>query len=408
LTKYYYLGPWVWRDDPETGPAWIAPAGTLGLFDMRAISPSEAYGFFCTTEPLDSSYIALNDGTDFREYHTTQAQRDAWRSALGLKLSELPDSITLLRDIVVKIFEELGDPEGGERFLPPTCTHRGNLEFWLGGHSLISRRKFQGENDPAWPRIQALLHRQYRNLADHGIEARKRLLWNWKRKYRVDDDLAFQPPGLRERAERPQTSGSDGFSGSGNLDGSTTDSGEGWTWSQFYNYSNVPIRNGYAVGQGASNKRGELRADCVLSSDDHYSQFLYIESPTPGNFCGCSTRKDSSSARTHYAVLCVAGFTSLVRYLIGISKTLGTGSEVGAADIVKLQSDGSTHKIFKNGGEIVSVTDTDISGNLYTGALFAGTKSLDNFQAADLGGDLGGFPSPQLFGQTFGQNAFQG
>ncbi len=130
MNRYYYMGPWIWRTDEDDVSSWAAPPNTIGSFDLRSLSPDLECGFFCTSVPIrDSNYAQIGDGSDFREYHTTQKERDAWRSLLSLNIAELPDSVTLFRDIVIKTFEELGDPDGEKRFLPPTATNFGNWEF---------------------------------------------------------------------------------------------------------------------------------------------------------------------------------------------------------------------------------------------------------------------------------------
>ena len=58
----YYVGPWVWDDGSAGGEeCWKAPAGTVGLIDLRSISGMgkrggvpDGYGFFAVDGTLSA------------------------------------------------------------------------------------------------------------------------------------------------------------------------------------------------------------------------------------------------------------------------------------------------------------------------------------------------------------------
>ena len=173
--RYYYLAQWDHADgtgDRQAG--YYAPQGTVGLFDMRP-GGTTTFGFFAADRRLTADdwwgidtpeLYEMGDGTDLREYYTTQAERDMWRAKLDLTLAEGPDDIRLLRDLLVHTFERWGDPEHAERFKPPTATRAGNIELHLGGHSLISRTPFARLPKAARDRTLAVVQRDMARLLD--------------------------------------------------------------------------------------------------------------------------------------------------------------------------------------------------------------------------------------------------
>jgi len=239
VSRFYNLGPWVWEDEShDLGAHWRSPAGTVGLFDMRAAE--QAAGFFATDHRLgDSAYVEIGDGTDLREYHTTQAERDAWRSALSLNTGQLPDSITRLSDILIRTFEEWGDPLRVLRFKPPTATSAGNVEFHLGGHSLLGRKRFTALSAQGRERILTVVREDVRRQFElsnlSAAEAKRRgivlpdrnlyrkVLTALQDKYRLDDYKLLAPADLRDHIEPPlprETTITDDFNDTGGNQGS--------------------------------------------------------------------------------------------------------------------------------------------------------------------------------------------
>lgn len=407
MATWYCLAPWQWVEDPATGEqGWSAPAGTAGLFDMRPATDS-VHGFFAIradARPEVDGAIWLGDGTDFRDYFTSQAERDAWRDALGLTTEQIPDSNRLLRDVLIQTFEECGDPDWGVRFKPPTCTHDGYLEFHLGGHSLISRRRFTGTDDPAWARIQALLQRGYRRVREHALEHGRnpherethlRLLSTWMRKYRVDDHRLFIPSGLPdEGTRRPETSISDAFTDSDGtlLENHTPTDGGGWTWSVVNGGCEI---NSNRAEQQTNDAWNIDRADQDLSSADHYTQAdLMALLQSTKCYVGIMARKDATATKTFYQVR-YSGWShsdGLNRYelrkVVSGSETTFDhwSSDLTAGDTLYLECDGSTITMLINGEQRAQTTDTSITGNLRTGFASYRRAAYDNYEAADLGG----------------------
>ena len=282
MARYYNLGPWVYDTTEE--PVWRGPEGTVGLFDMRP-SAAQTRGFFATDRKLnDAAYVEIGDGADLRQYHTTQAERDAWRSALGLTLSQMPDTITLLRDVLVKTFEELGDPDWGLRFKPPTATRAGNVEFWLGGHSLLSRKPFAVLPADAQDRILSVVRKdvaeQFRlcNLTPAQAKQQRvvapdrnlyrRYLTALMQKYPVADYKLLIPADLRDHIEPPlprSTTITDDFADTALLDLASHLGDQGWSWPWEAAAERDPADR---QGRASGNRRPDTSASAPSGSAD--------------------------------------------------------------------------------------------------------------------------------------------
>lgn len=391
MAKYYYIGPWVKAKGIDGKDRWNLPDNTIGSFSLRSASLAQDQGLFCASVPiLDSSYTKIGDGTDFRDYHTTQFERDAWRSILSLSIAELPDSITLFRDIVIKTFEELGDPEGDKRFFPPTATHRGNLEFFFG-NELISRRKLTGIDDLAYKHLLPHLRNTYQKYYDAGIEARQKVLWDWERKYPGVPTKDFQPVGINEIAIRPTTTINDTFD-RGNADALGTSSDGDWSWTEVQ--GDIDISGNKAVATAGGRKFA--RADKDLSSDDHYAQAIWGTAGGGNSNTGVAVRKDSSATLTfYYAWNRDTDDAMKIEESTDDSQTeVASGSyTISDGEVLKLTADGSTLTAYVDDVQKLQGSDSSISGNLRTGLQgYYAKTTWNNFQAADLAAGPSGNP----------------
>ena len=393
--KYYYIGPWVWETRGDIGPYWKAPDNTIGLFDLRGINQEQ--GFFCTSVPILNSDYTLLGGGNLREHHTNQIQRDAWRDILKLSIEELSNSITNLRDILIKTFEELGDPTGEKRFFPPTATHLRNFELFLGGHNggpeknLISRRKFTGKDDPACKNLLPHLRNTYQKYiaqemsaeteedAEKIVLARKKVLWNWEHKYPGILVMDFQPDGINEKAVKPMTIITDDFNRGNEELGVSAD----WTelTGDFEVVSNE-VKQLNALD-------AEARNDNSLSSDDHYSQLDFTANGDSGTLVRLT---DTNNWLLGFA-LPTANQLKLFKRVGGGFTELGvTQSFTHAAPFtLKTEIDGTSLSMFidgtlRHGPE----TATEFAGVLTTGIRLDQNITGDNFEAADLA--VGGNP----------------
>jgi len=398
MARYYYLGPWQWKDASGIIPGWYPPEHTVGLFDLRA-SGAEACGFFATEQRLsDSAYVELGDGSDLRDYRTTRADRDAWRSELGLTTADVPEGIDTLADLLIWTFEQCGDPARRERFRPPTATHGGQIELHLGGHSRLSRKAFDDLPAPARERILKTVRLDMAELfelcnltgpamRERGIVRKpprdlyRRVATDYMRKYRLDDHRLLFPEPLKNHVEPPlpvATTYAD--------DSDRASLGAGWTpvdgsW-DIYNSAEVQCTGG---GTGST---AVMRYESDLSTDDHYCQVDFTYANYSQRWLGPCARFAVDSETGYFSLVRSAGGLRQLTKLENGSTTALDSDDAGGGppQTVKVRVSGSTIQLYDDGECIFTVTDTAIAGNLRTGLCGdpAGTERGDNFLAEDL------------------------
>lgn len=419
--RYYYLGPWVWYPADEfDGAHWGPPRAAdgwdivLGLFDMRPAT-GEANGFFAASERLPASirdqYVELGDGTDLREYRTSQAERDAWRLSLKLTTAEMPDSVALLRDVLVKTFEECGDPEHGLRFYPPTATHDGYLEFYLGGHSVLSRRRFLGTADPAWRVVGPHVGNIYRRTRElclltpaegraRGIavlpdrELYKRWLWEQARIYQVTARDIVPPDLPVEGVLRPSTTITDDFN---RADATPiSDSAEGWSWTAARSANDYSIlsNTAHVLALGGAPWTA-CRAESDLSSSNHYSQADTRRDISTSVAAGVSVRFQPAAHSCYIGEHTnAAGAQPQISVLAAGTRTLlanGIGAPTNSTWLsTRLEIDGTTLTLDIAGYAQLQTTDTTWGSGTRCGlaarpgSVAGRTISHDNFEASDV------------------------
>lgn len=377
--RYYYLGPWQWQSG-ET-PGWYPPPGTIGLLDLRPRGNVAAYGFFATEAPLnDSAYTEFGDGLDLREHYMTQTDRDAWFDALGVTI---PSLWTLL-DALVTTLGNQADPLGLERSRPLLATHLGNLEIYLGGHGLIWQRKFQGEADPTWAKVQKVLQEDYRGIEAIASltdgDAHQRILSIWARKYGIPDTDKFIPDDMEKvKSLPPATTINDTFN-RGDADALGTSSDGDWSWAE--PTGDIDIVSNKAVCQGGD---GSGRAEKDLSSDD-----IHVLADISGTLisAGVCGRFNPAATNTYYTGRYSDSQTDMQLYkrVAGSFSLLDDLLETPSSPYeLKLTCDGSTIKVYVDSVEKLTATDGGITGYLRNGIRGNhGFDIWDDFQAADL------------------------
>ena len=134
--------------------------------------------------------------------------------------------------------------------------------------------------------------------------------------------------------------------------------------------------------------RPVARCDTALNSDDHYAQADIYDSGSADY--GLLIRKDGTGTLTHYQATVEDGASKINRHkrIAGGFTALGAIGSVtwSSGDTLKWQADGSSISVYQNEVEKgTTITDTDITGNLYTGITGYDTGGiLDDFEAGDL------------------------
>ena len=422
----YYMGPWELRDDVD-GPCFHAPDGTVGLVDLRGDCTRAGFGFFATERELGSDYLVL--GTQLDEPVKPELA-DRWASALSV--DRLYGSTVLA--CLVELLGPRADPEGGVGAKPLLPNHLGVLELYLGGHSRVWHRRFQGVNDPCWPNIQAVLQADYRKVRAAALAARsqdttvhQRLLATWQRKYGIADVGAFIPGGLpKELPLSPDTSAAESFK---KADEPTL--GPDLSWTEFTSTGaadSIQVKNNTftSLKDGLWNFG---RADFPASIDDLTAQVdvLTLVRPSSGAArVGANCRMSPETASNqfdNYGAYLVRGAGQstdklhLVKWVDGAFTLLVEDATLtfSLPDTVMVKAVGSTITGWFNGTQRAEVTDTAIAGNLQCGVFcFIHTSGNnyestgDNFLAEDLVPPPTGFAGRLLKGAPGCRTLFGG
>jgi len=388
--RFYYLGPWVDALAAGKGLGWAPPEGTVGLIDMRPLSPTITHGFFATDRALGSDYTAFGDaaGTDLRALTMSVAQRTLWASMLGI--TKTPRAGTLA-DLLWDTLTIYSDPDGAVRAKPIMPTSAGVLQLHLGGHSLLRGRRMPRDPTRAahWPKMQRVLQEDYRRIRRYALESsdqkgretHRRVLGSQALKYGVDHEAAGRlfvpddlPPG---RPLKPETTITESF------DKANSDTlGPDLTWAEVDGDTDV-VSNEASFESAGGSAVAAARAEHDLSSDDHYAQ-IDLTNSASSNGGGAAVRFDPS-ALIFYMCWAVDGGTYLLyKYSAGFTQLDTTGITISTPEAYKMEIDGSSLKGYQAGVERVSATDSSLTGDVRTGIIGQPPINVDDFIAADL------------------------
>jgi hypothetical protein len=213
-------------------------------------------------------------------------------------------------------------------------------------------------------------------------------------KYGVDDFNEFVPEELQKDVPgrvKHETTITDNFNAS---DAELTVAGSQLTWVVPASFAGdwAIVSNGVSATSGGDLFARNAIADSDLSSADHYSH-VEISSVPIGKYFGSTCRADGD-VTMYTTMIDGLGNLFLSKYVGGGAPThMGTISQsIASGNILRVQSDGSTISAWVNGSMVTSVTDTAITGNLRCGLHQYspnGTATMDDFEAADIGGGSG-------------------
>ncbi len=398
---HIYRGPWQWiTEGPQS--YWSVPWAS-GCLDCRSVveqsqaGGSPGVGIFSSRVPIsDSNYDLLGTG-NWHDIKPDQRVKDAIPAPRGYRVKG-DDLVGMLLDL----FTAGADPEGSEFAKPLMPTVRGRLELHLGGRKHSERFRW---GSPATAKIQHVIRGDFRRIVaavDGGQlppEHHRRVLDYWCDKYHVDDWREFAPQDLQARIPgrlKHATTLQESFD---TADSATL--GPNYSWTDLTGDIGVVSNAAEAITNDAS-FGARSRADSDLSGADHYAQAVLLN-PTASTatftvFC----RKDSTTTKDWYQVDCITGGTwRTVKASGGTYTVIGTnttGETAADNDVLKVETDGSTIRRYRNGGLQDETTDATITGNLRGGIgnyWTGGTKPrMDSWEAADLTG--GGITITQL------------
>ena len=387
-TYNYVVGPYEWDTTkyPDM-PHWRGPVGLIDAIDLRALSsqgiaggPPEGVGFFVLdpSAPIPAGSVLLQN--DLGSPMSSAARAEV-AAMLGVSANDL-DLPTLL-DSGWAVLTDLADPAATNRCKPLMPTVQGNMELHLAKHSIVRSVRFD--------RTQHAFVRDV--IQDNAVMIRdtyaepdrwRKYLGSVEAKYGWLADQII--PGAV--ALKPETTITESFN--------TADSdtlGPDLTWAEDSGDWDV------LSNQAASPTAGDnvARAVSSLSSDDHSTQFDWIQGPnTTAKFLGVGARKIASGTLTYYLGLWryINNDSEVWRRVTGAHTQLGADLDSARAEptaSIKISANGSTIELFIDGVSEGTRTDTNITGNLQT-AMIAGDDNciVDNFEAGDLAGGWSG------------------
>jgi hypothetical protein len=365
-------------------PHWRLPSSAVGSVDLRPLPAQslaggapQGFAFCASPEPVG---VVIGTGEHIREVAVTTAMQDAWQSVMGYR-PQGAKLVDLLWDQITNGSAPSGD-EGPKPLLPGVDLQ---LKLHLGGHSLVKSERFRFGIHPHTNRIRDLLRRDFEAQweASNGHDRCRRCLDFTCDKYRVKDWREFVPARLHAHVpgRLPHaTTITENFTGTSDTLGNVL------SWTELEGDWDRESDQGQPKNAG----QNTARAESDLSSDDHYVQVAYSDLTSNLPNAGVSARF-SASELTYYQFDVDSGSDwRTFKRVTGSYTAVGSTSAqaVSANDIIKGECDGSTIARYYNGVSQNSTTDTTITGNTRGGLNGfngnAGTKRVDNFEAADL------------------------
>jgi hypothetical protein len=389
----YALAPYAWD-----GEAWYPPASSVGSIDLRPIAAQAVAGgapqgfvFVAALQPV--SGIEIVQSLHMSDEGATSGMRDAWEGGMGYR----PNGANLV-DLLWDQLTNGADPTGEAGPKPLMPTVGGMLELHLGGHSLVKAEPFQFGVHPHTNRVRAVLQRDFERLweATNGHDHCRRVLDYHCEKYRVSDWREFVPQRLRAHVpgRLPHaTTITDDFNRADNTDMSV---GASFNWTDVIG-NQVIVSN--TVRWDGVTAVARARAESDLSSVDHYGQVAATAISGGNRYAQVAARFDSAADTAYWARFVQS--TSVFRIfkiVTGTQTALGAGTTqtYSAPDTIQMRCNGSTLDAYLNGASVESISDGSITTGTRCGIGLnsAGAVTLDDFEAADLGGGSSPSSSP--------------
>ena len=334
---------------------------------------------------------SFGSGATLDQHTLNGRERNSWNSLLG---TAHPNGLTLL-EILWRTLTVDADPTGIARAKPIMPTRRGELELRVNGQVLRSEKL---PDDPtthvAWSNIQAVLQNDYRqNWNAEGETKTRQWLGNEQDRFRLTPERTrdlIVPSDLPSVLPlRPTTTVGDTFVDT-NLtlleDHTATGPDGGHSWEALVSGSRITASNTASIRGGCKTRTG---SDGALSSADHYVQGKMLD--TTGFTWRGPAARFSASANTCYQAQfdITTGRVTLHRIEAGTVTEITRFTQTYVQnDVIKLVCDGSTISVEVNDIEVISVTNTAITGHLRTGfneQIGSGAHAeFDDFEASDL------------------------
>jgi hypothetical protein len=324
----------------------------------------EGYGLFAATTAIDGA-IDLGDSL------TALDNKAACESVFGSL------SANSIRGLVLEMLTVKSDPTGQDAPKPlmPSADLRYSIIF---GDETFDLPRLE---NAAWLKVLATIREDYRAIRqwdlEHDSDHYRQVLGALKRKFRVSDEGIFIPDDLpQESALEPQTTVGDTFDRADNADINASNAGKTlngsaatWQWASVAGAAQIAsnsLRN-----TSSSNIDVNLRAEQDLSSADQVISGTNFSTAAATNVFGFAARY-SAAADTYYRgrTTYTAGAGSAIASVIaGVVTTLSThpASSAASGEAMLFTVNGSSLVLRVTGVNVISITDTAISGYLRSG-----------------------------------------
>lgn len=365
-------------------PCWIPPANAIGTIDYRSLTNQSISDFMFAAlddsiAPLDAEDIVFASAE--KPVHDLSiavkaSDRTKWEDMLGVKLT---GGIATLADVLAATFLA-GDSEG-QTAVKPLLPTGDEFAIHLGGHSKVwSMPLARGEkNDPFIAQALRVHAADIRSVPD--AVQRGKLLTDvlTKHGFPTDKRTAKDVLGIDEEPQKRQTSYTDDFNRSGDLNGSTASGGGTWTEVSGTAFATVTTSSGQ-VECGVSFARNDARLDSDVSSADHYTQMaINTNGSLPSGFWGFGpTCRFSSSAVTYYqGEETDSNLVKQFKYVATAETQIGSSGSYTSVqgDVLKIKINGSTLTLYVNAASQLANTDTSISGGTRGGIFYYNSLS---------------------------------
>jgi hypothetical protein len=391
-TYNYVLSNWVWEVEKDGFSYWRSPDCTVGSVDLRslpqqgALGPlSQGYGFFATESacPLPVGAIVLSDDLASAP---PSATLNTLESLFRVRDGALDGVNT--EEVVWRLLTSHADPSGANGPKPIMPGTSLNLELRLGGHSLVRSERYDRN---VHTHVLEVLRLDYERIKIDSLsrddETYLKVAGYWRDKYSFDVRTEEQKlDGIR----KPETTFTESFD--------TADSdtlGPDLTWTELSGDWDVVSNQTASTSNVADNIAVPASPTHDLSSDDHYAQFDWVSIATAASETLGPIIRVVDANNYYMGFYRVANQWELWKRIGGTYTQLGVDLSANAAPAtsVKVQVDGSTLELFRDGVSQGTRTDTALTGQLRVG--IRGSPALtahviDDFEAADLAS-----PSPR-------------
>jgi hypothetical protein len=404
---YYGLGPY--RETIDNGAAVYEPprncvgAVTLGLLEGQGGASGQKIGFFACDAPLDSNVVALNTSPgDCRELSVDESMRAAWRSATDVAVQG-----ERLVDLLWYHLTTGSDPQGLDAAKPLLPTVRRRLELHLPGHGRALRSEpFRFGRHPHTDRVRPLLQAAYGRLHNapgppiYGQSHARKVLDYWGEKYGLigDDVLQLVPPDLR-RDHPGRLPHATVYTDDFNRPDEALAAGDDWIARVGGDGGAVVDEQARYVNDSPLFRRRDMWVP-ALSSDDHYGQLVAAAltgstgaatvmarvSADRNNFYAGRIARSGIGGAEHAFNIWLAqnyegGFGGSLTAIASLSGQTLTPTPF----LLRFVADGSTLSLWRDGVEILTATDTTLSGHTQTG-MAGGSfdNDFDDWETADL------------------------